>query len=175
LQSQAAQFQLRDTEGRVHTPSEWNGERAILLFFVANDCPVGNSYIPEMNRIEQAYASRGVRTYAVEADLGVPATAAAAYARDYRFGFPLLMDPEQILVRLAGATVTPQAVVLSSDGKQVLYRGRIDNRVEDFGSQRPEATVHDLRNALDAVLAGRRPPAPFTRSIGCAITLVEKK
>jgi hypothetical protein len=51
-----------------------------------------------------------------------------------------------------------------------LYRGRIDNRVADFGSTRPEATVHDLKDALDAVLAGRPVAVPFTKSVGCAIT-----
>jgi peroxiredoxin len=174
LSATAAQFQLRDTRGYAHTPSEWSGQKAVLLFFVTNDCPVGNSYVPEMNRIAKAYAARGVRTYAVQADTRVPASVVAQYARDYHFEFPLLIDPHQVLVRLAGATVTPQAVVLSPDGK-VLYRGRIDNRVEDFGSQRPQATVHDLRNALDAVLAGNPPPVAFTRSIGCAITQVDRK
>ena len=59
-----------------------------------------------------------------------------------------------MLVQLSGASVTPQAAVLSPDGT-VLYLGRIDNRVEDFGKQRPQATVPDLRNALDALLAGK--------------------
>jgi len=162
-------FQLRDTAGSLHTPAEWAGAKAILLFFVTNDCPVTNSYVPEMNRMAAAYAPRGVRTYAVVADPGLAPSLVAAYARDYRYAFPLLLDPLQDLVRLTGATVTPQAAVLSPEGR-LLYRGRIDNRVADFGKQRPQATVHDLRDALDAVLAGKPVAAPFTRSIGCAIT-----
>ncbi|HTX38569.1 MAG TPA: redoxin domain-containing protein [Bryobacteraceae bacterium] len=161
-------FQLRDTVGALHTPADWSGARAILLFFVTNDCPVTNSYVPEMNRIQAAYAPRGVRTYAVEADPGVAPLVVAAYARDYHYGFPLLLDPLQDLVQLTGATVTPEAAVLTPEGK-VVYRGRIDNRVADFGKQRPQATVHDLRDALDEVLAGKPVPTPFTRSIGCAI------
>ena len=163
------QFQLRDTEGGLHAPAEWTGAKAILLFFVTNDCPVTNSYVPEMNRIQALYGPRGVRTYAVAGDAGASPAAMTKYAREYRCRFPLLLDPRQQLVQLAGATVTPQAVVLTPQGR-VLYRGRIDNRVEDFGKQRPEATVHDLRDALDAVLAGRPVANPFTRSIGCAIT-----
>jgi peroxiredoxin len=165
-------FQLRDTNGTVHTPTEWNGAAAILLFFVTNDCPVANSYVPEMNRIAATYATRTVRTFAVQADTSAPPQQVAQYALDYRYAFPLLLDPHQVLVKLAGATVTPQAVVLSPQG-QVLYRGRIDNRVEDFGRQHPEATVHDLRDALDAVLAGKAVAVPYTKSIGCAITRVK--
>lgn len=166
------QFQLRDTQGTVHTPVEWSDAKAILLFFVTNDYPVTNSYVPEMNRIEAAYATRGVRALAVQADTSVPLPAVAQYARDYRYSFPLLLDPHQVLAKLTRSTVTPQAVVLSPEG-QVLYRGRIDNRVEDFGRQHPEATVHDLRDALDEVLAGKPVAVPYTKSIGCAITQVK--
>jgi len=170
--SAAPQLQLRDTQGAVHTNAEWNGAKAILLFFVTTDCPVANSYVPEMNRIHDAYAARGVRVYAVQADTTVAEPAVAAYAKDFRYGFPLLLDPHQQLVQLSGATITPQAAVLSPDGR-VLYLGRIDNRVVDFGKQRPQATEPDLREALDEVLAGKPVAHPFTKSIGCAINRVK--
>lgn len=165
-------FQLRDTGGGIHTPAEWRAQKAILLFFVTTDCPVANSYVPEFNRIFEAYAGKGVLIYAVQADTTVGESAVARYAKDYRYSFPLLLDPHQALVQLAGATVTPQAAVLSPDGK-VLYLGRIDNRVADFGKARPEATERDVRDALDAVLAGKPVAHPFTKSIGCAINRVK--
>jgi hypothetical protein len=80
----------------------------------------------------------------------------------------LLLDPGQTLVKLVNATVTPQAAVLTPAGK-VLYLGRVDNRVEDFGKTRYQATKFDLREALDAVLAGKPVPQATTKSIGCAI------
>jgi peroxiredoxin len=168
----APRFQLRDTAGATHTDAEWAAHKAIVLFFVTTDCPVANSYVPEMNRVHDAYAQRGVAVYAVQAEATVPDAAVAKYAQEYRYGFPLLIDPRQELVRLANATVTPQAAVLSPDGK-VLYLGRIDNRVEDFGKQRPQATQSDLRDALDAVLAGKPVAHPVTKSIGCAINRVK--
>ncbi|HUB31441.1 MAG TPA: redoxin domain-containing protein [Bryobacteraceae bacterium] len=166
------QMRFRDTAGGMHTTAEWSGAKAVLLFFVMTDCPVANSYVPEMNRIHEAYARRGVEVYAVQTDTTVPDATVAAYARDYRYGFPMLLDPRQQLVALAGATMVPQAAVLSPDGR-VLYLGRIDNRVVDFGKQRPQATEADLREALDAVLAGRPVPHPFTKSVGCAINRVK--
>lgn len=168
----APHFELRDTEGKSHTPAEWSSAKAVVLVFVTTDCPVANSYVPEMNRIHDAYAGRGVRMFAVQADVTIAPPEVARYARDYRYSFPLLLDPHQTLVKLANATITPQAAVLSPEGK-VLYLGRIDNRVADFGSQRYQATEQDLREALDAVLAGRPVARPFTKSIGCAINRVE--
>ena len=161
-------FHLRDTQGAVHTFNEWSGKKAVLLFFVTIDCPVGNSYVPEMNRIHDAYAPQGVAVYAVQADPGVQEAAVVKYAKEYRYGFPLLLDPGQVLVKLANATVTPQAAILYPDGKAV-YLGRIDNRVVDFGKARPQATQSDVRAALDAILAGKPMTYTVTKSIGCAI------
>jgi len=169
---QVLQFQLRDTAGGAHTPTEWHTHKAVVLFFVTTDCPVGNSYVPELNRIREAYAGRGVLLLGVQADVTVKDAEVAKYAADFRYSFPLLLDPRQVLVKQTGATITPQAAVLSPEGK-LLYLGRIDNRVADFGKARPEATERDLRDALDAVLAGKPVPHPVTKSIGCAINRVK--
>jgi len=165
----ALQFALHDTEGVEHRQNEWAQARAVVLFFVTTDCPLSNGYSPEMNRIEQAYASRGVVFYAVQGDTTIPDEEVRKHAREYGYRFPALLDPQQVLAHHTGATVTPEAVVLSPEGA-VLYLGRIDNRVEDFGKVRIAATEFDLRDALDAILAGRPVPHPRTRALGCAIT-----
>jgi len=167
-----ADFRLRDTSGAVHTAAEWAGRKAVVLFFTTTDCPVANSYVPEMNRIRDAYAARGVSVYGVQAEVSVADAAVAKYAQEFRYSFPLLLDPKQTLVKLVDATVTPQVAILMPDGK-VLYLGRIDNRVEDFGKTRYQPTHADLREALDAVLAGKPVAEPRTKSIGCAINRVQ--
>ncbi|MGP8247576.1 MAG: redoxin domain-containing protein [Bryobacteraceae bacterium] len=159
---------LRDTDGTSHQPSEWTGPHVAVLFFVTVDCPVANSYVPEMNRLHDRFAPRGVRFYAVQADVTIPDRDVARYARDYRYSFPLLLDPGQELIDFTGASITPQAAVLAPGGK-LAYLGRIDDRVADFGKQRYQATVHDLAGALEAVLAGKPVAHPRTHSIGCAI------
>ena|SRR5579885_640669 len=168
----APDFHLKDTESREHTASEWKGKKAILLFFVTTDCPIANSYVPEMNRISHDYADRGVLVWGIQTDPTIPTAEVARYARDYRYQFPLVLDPQQLLVAYTGATITPQAAVLSPEGK-ILYLGRIDNRVADFGKQRFQATSFDLRTALDAVLAGKPVAHPITKSIGCAINRLQ--
>ena len=169
-------FALRDTAGAIHDQTEWTKSRAVVLFFTTTDCPLSNSYVPEMNRIRADYAGRGVTFYAVQTDTTIPDAEVRKHAREFGFTFPVLLDPRQLLVRLAGATATPEAAVLSSDG-QILYLGRIDNRVVDFDKRRPAATEPDLRNAMDAVLAGKPVARSRTDVVGCGINLVnpEKK
>lgn len=163
------QFNLRDAAGIDHTNAEWTTARAIVLFYVTTDCPLSNGYAPEMNRIEQTYSSRGVRFYAVQGDTTIADDEVRHHAREFAYRFPVLLDPQLTLAHFTGATVTPEAVVLSADAA-VLYLGRIDNRVEDYGKVRVQPTEFDLRDALDAILAGRPVPHPHTRALGCAIT-----
>ena len=165
-------FALSDTAGNLHHQDEWTKSRAVVLFFMTTDCPLTNSYIPELNRIRADYTNRGVAVYAVQTDTTIPDAEVRKYAVDFRLTFPVLLDPTQILVRFAGATVTPQVAVLSSDGR-LQYLGRIDNRVADFDKRRPAATQSDLREALDAVLAGESVANPRTDVIGCYINILK--
>ena len=161
-------FELRDTNGVVHTATEWRAKRAVVLFFTMTDCPLANGYVPEMNRLRAVYEPQGVSFYAVQADNTVSDAAVRKYAQDFAYSFPMLNDPREILARLSGAHVTPEVAVLSPSG-EVLYLGRIDNKVEDLTRPRYAATEPELRNALDAVLAGKVPKEAKTRAVGCAI------
>lgn len=165
-------FSFADTAGHTHTRSEWAGKHAIVLLFVSTDCPLSNRYVPEMNRLASAYGPRGVAFYAVQGDATVALDAVRAHVKEFGYTFPYLLDPEESLASYTGARATPEAAVLSSSG-DLLYLGRIDNRLEDFGQERVEVTEFDLRDALDAVLAGKPVPHPRTKALGCAI--VRKK
>jgi len=163
------QFQLRDANGVEHRQTELAGKRAVVVFFSTIDCSLSNGYVPEMNRISKAYAARGVSVYGVETDTTLSAATVREHAREFEMAFPVLLDPHQYFVRLAGATTTPEVAVFSPAGA-LLYLGRVDNRVEDFGAARTVVTEHDLRDALDAVLSGKPVPQRVTKVVGCAIT-----
>ena len=166
-------FELRDTNGVVHTASEWRAKRAVVLFFTMTDCPLANGYVPEMNRLRTVYEPQGVAFYAVQADNTVSDAAVRKYAQEFAYSFPMLNDPRLTLARLTGAKVTPEVAILSPSG-QVLYLGRIDNKVEDLTRPRYAATEPELRNALDAVLAGKAPKEARTRAVGCSINVETK-
>jgi peroxiredoxin len=163
-------FELRDTSGAVHRPAEWRDKRAVVLFFVMTDCPLANGYVPEMNRIRADYVAKGVAVYAVQTDNTISDADVRKYAQDFGYTFPVLHDPRLTLARFTSATVSPEVAVLSPAG-EVLYLGRIDNKVEDIIKPRYAATEPELRNALDSVLAGKAPKAARTRAVGCSISL----
>ena len=168
----ATDIELKDTKGTTHRPLEVKGGVAgAVLIFVATDCPISNSYAPEINRICAEYGGEGsgkFRFYLVHVDTDLAPEAAARHARDFGYTCPVLLDTHHKLVEFLRARVTPEAVVLAPGGA-VRYHGRIDDKWAGYGKARPEPTTRELRTALDAIRAGRPVPTPETEAIGCPI------
>ena len=167
-----ASAQLRDVDGRPAALFAPSGAANVLIF-VSSDCPISNGYAPEIQRVCAAYSSKGVRCSLVYEDLHIDAAAVRKHLEEYRYaGIPAVIDGDRTVARRSGASVTPQAVVLDAAGK-IRYRGRIDNFYAALGQPRQRATVHDLRDALDALVAGRTVTTPATEALGCFITSVK--
>ncbi|MBI5801403.1 MAG: redoxin domain-containing protein [Verrucomicrobia bacterium] len=173
--SSAAEVQLSDFNGKPHSPLRADTRKATVVIFTLPDCPVANAFAPEINRLVAEYSVRGVSFYLAHVDRDLTAAEARKHAADFAFRCPVLLDSQHALVKALGATKTPQAYLLGPDGK-TLYRGRINNLFADYGQRRQTVTQHDLRNALDAVLAGKPISQPITEAIGCHIqTISENK
>lgn len=139
-----------------------------VLIFISTDCPVSNRYAPEIARLHDEFTRRGVHFRLVYPNpLDVDA-AIQQHLDEYGLPHVAERDPAHTLVRLAGATITPEAAVFDAQGK-IVYRGRIDDRFVELGRERPAATVHDLRNALSALVAKRAIPRARTQAVGCYI------
>jgi thiol-disulfide isomerase/thioredoxin len=163
------QFSFEDASGQLHTRAEWSGKRAVVLLFLTTDCPLSNGYVPELNRIKDSYSPRGIAFYAVQGDATIALDKVRKHVTDFAYTFPYLLDPKESLAAFTGASTTPEAAVLSARG-ELLYLGRIDNRLEDYGRQRLQITEFDLRDALDDILAGKPVLRARTKVLGCAIT-----
>jgi hypothetical protein len=144
-------------------------EHVRAVIFVASDCPISNGYAPEIQRICREFSARGVRCTLVYEDGGLSAAAVQAHLDEYRYReVATVIDNSRALARRAGATVTPEAVVLDQSG-EIRYRGRIDNFYAALGKPRQRATSRELRDALAAVLSGKNVERPRTEAIGCYI------
>ena len=159
---------LSDVKGQMHNALAIPPGRKLVAFvFITNDCPISNAYAPEMNRLVAEYGKEGVAFSLVHVDRTLSNEAAAKHAKEFGFQCRVLMDPKHVLVKRLEATITPEAAVVDAKGT-LLYRGRIDDRYADLGKLRPPRT-RDLRDALEAALAGKPVPAPRTAAIGCLI------
>lgn len=142
--------------------------KAVVFFFLRTDCPISNRYAPEIERLAGKYASEGIRFWLVYPETATSAKEIQQHQKEYHLSLEPLRDPRHALVKIAQVTVTPEVAMFLPDGREV-YRGRIDDRYLDFGKERPEATTHELDEALKSLLAGKPIVSSVTRAIGCYI------
>jgi len=141
---------------------------AKVYLFVNNDCPIANQYSPEIRRLHQLYAPRGVAFWLVHCDSEETETSVREHDRHYDLSLPVIMDLNQSLARRCQVEVVPSAAVFSARD-ELVYHGRIDDRFADIGRERPQASKHDLAEALEAILDHRPVPTPTTSAVGCYI------
>ena len=165
---------IRDVTGRTLDPFTPTGA-ASAIFFVQTDCPISNWYAPTIQRVCREYASRGVSCALMYEDIEVASASppleaqVRTHLQEYRYEqMPAAVDRSRAVATRARATVTPQVVVVDRTGT-IRYRGRIDNAYADLGKPRQQVTSHELRDALDAIVAGRRVARPETEALGCYI------
>jgi len=166
--SGAASLRLLDLSDHWVQPFPATDAKALVFLFVSTDCPISNRYAPQIKRLHEHFAARGVRFQLVYPNASTSAAAAHRHLQEYGYSFGALRDPQHVLVKRAGATVTPEAAVFSPEGR-LLYRGRIDDRFPKLGTERAAATQADLENALNAILEGRLVAPRFTQPVGCYI------
>ena len=145
------------------------GTKAIVWLFTSTDCPVSNRYAPEVRRLAARFAPHGVvfRLIYPNPDETPASIRDHMVAFAYAGATEAFHDPAQTLAKFSGVTVTPEAAVYA--GGRIVYRGRIDDRYVDLGRERPAATVHDLADALSAVVSGQPVLNPVTQAVGCFI------
>lgn len=158
------------TDGVKIDPLRASKGRTAVVLFMLTDCPIANAYAPEVSRIIEAYGAKGVSFSIAYVDPGITSEAATKHLRDYGYRCAGVLDPKRTLALRAGATVSPEAIVISPKGV-IVYRGRIDDRATGYGKVKPRASRQDLRLTLDAVIAGKSPPKATTPCVGCIISL----
>lgn len=162
-----AKFQLKDLTGAEVAPLDPVGKKASVLFFISPYCPTSNTFAPEMVAIAKDFHADFAFRY-IHADPSVSEADRKQHASMMELTDPVLEDAKQVLAKHFGAKTTPEAVVVSPDGK-VLYQGRINDLYLGPTKRQREVKTHDLRDALTAIRAGEPVAHPSVEAIGCKI------
>jgi peroxiredoxin len=168
LADAAPAFTLPGTDGLTHSLADYADATALVMIQTCNHCPYAQAWEGRISAIQSDFADRGVRTVAISSNDAVahpedsfPEMVARAEARGYTFDY--LYDEDQSVARALGAQRTPEVYVFDSD-RRLAYHGAIDDNRDDSA-----VTEHYLRDALDAVLAGRTPSPSETAAVGCTV------
>ena len=156
-------------DGRTVSRSDYAG-KPLLVMFICNHCPFVKHLRSALAEFGREYQAKGLSIVAISSndaithpddspDLMQDEAKAAGYT------FPYLYDESQAVAKAFRAACTPD-FFLFDDGGGLAYRGQFDDSRPSNGVP---ITGADLRQAADAVLAGRPVPAAQKPSIGCNI------
>jgi peroxiredoxin len=166
---EAIPFELPGVDGETHSLSDVSdGARAAAVIFMCNHCPYVLAWLDRMIAAANDYAERGVAFVGINANdpIKYPADSfdgMQELARSRGLPFPYLQDETQAVARAYGAERTPEIFLFDSD-MRLRYHGAPDDNHDETQAQVPY-----LRDALDAVLAGKAPEIQDTPPVGCTI------
>jgi peroxiredoxin len=161
-----ADIRLTSLDGNALSLHDLKG-KVVVAVFLSFECPISNSYTAPLSEMSKEYAGKNVvvlgfcPTQDAVAEL-------AKQGKEFQLAFPIYRDADLSVARALGARTVPEAFIL--DGKMILrYRGRIDDGYAKRVVKKQKVEHHDLRDALDAVLAGKEINSPVTEAVGCPI------
>jgi len=156
-------FTLPDLDNKDRSLKSLAGKNGTVLLFIAVQCPVSNAYNERMEKLAQEYKAKGIAVIGINSNAAEDAAAVKAHASTNKLSFTILKDPANKIADKLGASVTPEAYFLDANNK-LLYHGRIDN-----ARNAAQIETSDLRNALDAALAGKPIEKTEAKAFGCSI------
>lgn len=178
LGAPAPDFKLPGVDGREWSLADFKEAKLLVILFTCNHCPTAQYYEGRIKQIVDDYKNKGVALVAISpndpksvrldelgwTDLSDSFEEMKLRAQERQFNFPYLYDgDDEAVSRAYGPVATPHAFVFDASRK-LRYVGAIDDaeRVQ-------HVKVHHLRDALDALLAGKEPPRAQTKVVGCSV------
>lgn len=182
--SPAPNFELPGIDGAIHKLSDYSASPVLVVIFTCNHCPIAQMYERRIAQLSSDYKDRGVSVVAIQpndpkairideldsSDISDSLEEMKVRAEYKHLTHPYLYDGEtQSVTNAYGPQATPHAFVFDSD-RHLRYEGRVDN------SYRSElVTTHEVRDAIDALLARREVAVKHTGVFGCSTKWKEKQ
>ena len=168
----ATDFKLENVDGKMVSLASYKKAKGFIIVFTCNTCPYSVANEDRIIALDKKYKKKGYPVIAINpndpaAKSGDDMASMKVRAKEKGFTFPYLFDKGQKVYPKYGATKTPHVYILSKKGKKniVEYIGAIDDSSRNPNNVK-EKFVED---AVDALLAGKKPKKAYTRAIGCSI------
>ena len=163
-EARVADFALLDHRGAHHRLYRHAASPAVVIFVQGNGCPIARKSVPVLRSLRDSFGPRGVVFWMLNASPQDDVGEIAAEAEAWGIDLPILRDDAQLVAAALGVTRTGEALVIDPAGWAIRYRGPPDDRLS-YETERP-ARGHYLRDALEAVLAGRPVATPRREAPG---------
>ena len=173
-QERVENFRLLDHEGNSHELYYYSDAKAVVVMVQGNSCPIVRNAMPRYKQLRDQYASLGVQFFLLNSNLQDNRQKVSREAEEFGFDIPVLLDDTQIIGESLNLVRMSEVFVLDPKDWSVTYHGALDDRLT-YENQKKKASKHYLKDALDAMLAGKPVAVPSTEAQGCLINFPEKR
>ena len=165
-------FRLPDIRQQAVEIGPDTNSQLTVICFLGTECPLAKLYAPRLQSMANEYADRGVRFFGINSNRQDSLDDLQRYAQQHEIAFPIVKDFQNVVADVFRAERTPEVFVLDRRFA-VRYRGRIDDQYLP-GIVQPKASQHDLRQAIEELLANKPVSQPRTEAPGCFIGRVRE-
>jgi peroxiredoxin len=158
-----ADFKLPDVDGKEHSLESLKGKNGTVIIFLSAQCPVVRAYNERIEKLAEDYRARGVNVVGINSNVTESVEDIKRHISDNKFSFVVLRDNGNKVADMLDAQHTPETFFLDA-GNKLVYHGRIDNNRNAEMVQ-----SNDLRDAIDATLAGKPVAKTEAAAFGCSI------
>lgn len=165
----AAPFELKGTDGRLHTLESARGTNGLVVMFICNHCPYVKAVLDRIISDAKALATEGVNCIAIMSNDTVSHPDDSfenmvALAKEKNFPFPYVIDETQQVARAYDAVCTPDFFGFNAR-LELQYRGRLD---ESWQLVIPNPK-RELLEAMKDIARNGSTGLQQASSIGCSI------
>jgi len=181
----APDFSLPGIDGRAWGLADFRDSEVLLVYFTSNHCPVCHAQDPRLLEMLKQLAGKSLAVVAINPNSGDGLRPdelgyskyddsfehMKLYAKDERFTFPYLYDGEtQAVAKKFGCLATPHVFIFDRS-RALRYQGWLDDsRFTDPMTVKRQ----DAKDAILALLDGKRVPVSETKPFGCSTKWREK-
>lgn len=160
-------FNVSTVKGQTSTTAK---KTLKVILFIDTECPITQSYMPEIKKLAEEYSAKNVQFESVFPVYTVTDKEINSFLKKYGISFSGSSDKDHKIAGKYHAKVMPEVLLLDANG-QIAYQGAIDNWYAALGKNRPKPTEFYLRNAIEATLNGNPVMIRRTEAVGCLINL----
>ncbi len=159
--AKAPEFKAVGTDGKEISLESTKDAKVTVLAFTCNNCPVAIAYEDRFIEFQKKFGDKEVKFIAINVNASENLDAMKQRVEEKGINYTYAYDESGDSARAFGARVTPHIFVLDGEGN-VAYRGSFDDKQK-------EPTTPHLENAVNALLAGKKPETASTKAFGCGV------
>lgn len=130
----APSFSAKASDGKTYSlESLTKGDKALVLYFISNTCPINDEAVTYFNQVGKAYKGKNVEFVGV---IDGDAELFKEWNSYHKVSFKVLYDPDKKIIESYKAEASPWIIVVNPNGEiEKTYKGYSDKSLQELSDR----------------------------------------